>query len=888
MFSQSYRHEPFYRCEVTVDAATEPLLRMMGADGRITADHFMVRGCRAIMVLSRNDVELLRKMGFAVSVGADMIEQARRVRAEIFEMAPFAGADGLQMGFVNQYLDSSGIKACFETLHNQFPSLTQWSDLPYSTSGYDGSNSPLTGPAKVKLFRINTTPAVVSKPGLLLIAGTHAREWVPPLGVIEFASQLLRNYSPGSTNAEVQKINQLVEGLDIFIVPALNPDGINYSHYDDSMWRRNRSPNSTPSVSCRGVDINRNYSIYWGEGGSSENPCNDAYRGPIMLSEPENRNIVSLLEQYPNILTGIDCHSFGENIFRPQPTGGAYINSEPVESHDHAVYLSLETAMNTAISAASPGKTYTIGTTNNHAGTSDEYLFFGHRIFAFDLECARDFQPPISDALTSVQEVAAAVRALGEKTLALAGQFTFPVDIAHLIDRSGSMIASGYIDATKANAKRMVDLMSLNDAVTIASFNENPATHMGLTVISGPGVFAGARAAIDAITPGGWTSIGAGLQAAGSALAGGNGPKAIILLSDGHQNRSPWVADALPTLPVGTKVYTIALGPQSDLALLSQIAADTGGSYAYSPGELELHEIYNYIRASATDEELALNESLILTDADETATRQVMVDEGAAYGLFSVSWGNPAVDLKMTLHPPNGRVMDQNLVRETAGSAYKVLRLRRPQAGLWSVEIQRRSGRGAVHFNVAAFLRSDLRLRLVPAAQVSPAGEAFNVLIRVHDQGKLIKQYNGKAQVGYPAASVASLLNEWKNKLPAVPAEAMQRQDALPKPFLQALLIREQIIKKTQQDPLRHIQAPAAIEWHTAPMLAGMGFTHVQLASMGLLAPKDAPITTGLGLVAHQNTAVPGAYNVRVRVEGCSEVSGRSFVRLGLRSVLVQ
>jgi hypothetical protein len=90
-------------------------------------------------------------------------------------------------------------------------------------------------------------------------------------------------------------------------------------------------------------------------------------------------------------------------------------------------------------------------------------------------------------------------------------------------------------------------------------------------------------------------------------LSGISGPKAILLLSDGYQNRAPWVADVLPALPAGTKVHTIALGPQSDQTLLDTIANAMGGQYYFTPDELELHEIYNYIRAEATEEELALN-----------------------------------------------------------------------------------------------------------------------------------------------------------------------------------------------------------------------------------------------------------------------------------------
>ena len=59
------------------------------------------------------------------------------------------------------------------------------------------------------------------------------------------------------------------------------------------------------------------------------------------------------------------------------------------------------------------GMRYSTGSTSNHAGTTDEYLFFDHHIFCFDLECGEEFQPPIAAAITAAQEFAAAVRSLG-------------------------------------------------------------------------------------------------------------------------------------------------------------------------------------------------------------------------------------------------------------------------------------------------------------------------------------------------------------------------------------------------------------------------------------------------------------------------------------------
>lgn len=890
------QQQPFYRCEVALEESTLPLIRMMSADGRLSVDHFMVRDDRLILVLNRQEIAMLREMGMTIKVGQDLLKQARRVQAEVSKRAPTIEADGLQTGFVNQYLDTNGILARFQSLHNEFPGLTEWTDLPFPTLGYDGSQASLTGPATLKMFRISNTPAVRSKPGLLLITGAHAREWIPPIAAIEFAEQLLRTFTPGSMNPAVQKINQFVEGLDILIIPAVNPDGINFSHHDFAMWRKNRRPNPPASpAACDGVDNNRNYSIFWGDAGSSGDPCNDSYRGPTAVSEQENRNLIHVLEQFPNILIAVDCHSFGEDIFRAQPTGGIHIASEPVEPRDHAIFLTLEAAMNAAISSVSPGKTYSTGTTNNHAGTCDDYLFLAHRIFGFTVECAEDFQPPIATALVVVQEVTAALRALAEQTLSLASQFTFPVRVVQVIDRSGSMVSFNYAEPAKANAKRMIDLMSLNDSIGLVSFNQAATTHMALTAITDPGVYTSARDAVDAINFQGLTSIGAGLQAAGNALSGASGPKAVILLSDGYQNRAPMVADVLPTLPTGVKVHTIALGPHSDQALLETIADATGGKYYFSPDELELHEIYNYIRAEATEEELALNETVTLSDNEATeaaVSRQAVIDEGAVYAIFGVSWDNPLLDLRVTLRPPQGPVMDLTRVRQINGRAYKVLRLRRPQAGVWSVDIQRPSSGGKLSCTLAAFLRSDLRLRLAPAAKAFVVGKPASILVQVQDRGKIVRQFRGTSFVARPAASLSTLIRDAK-KLPPVPEDMLKAKDALPEAVLQALIIRDRLQQETKQDPLRHIQTSGAIQLSSMTDLKGIGHTTSTLSALGLLSPEfDSPgsveaALTAAVVVTHSVTPIPGTYNVKVRVEGRSEVSGRPFVRVGLRSIRV-
>jgi len=413
---------PFYYCDIVVDKSKISLLREMSANGRISADHFSIKDGFITTVLNENEIGILEKIGFKIKLKQNMLERAEQTKKEVIESGPIMESDNLLSSFVDRYLDAQGILSKYQSLHNEFSNISQIVELPYGTSGYDGSNVSLRGSSKVKLFRINTNQKK-PKPGMLLITGTHAREWVPPLAGIVFIEHLLRSYSSNSTNSTIEEAKKILEGIELFIVPAMNPDGINYSHYDNPGWRKNRNinnSNGTSNNNCKGVDNNRNYSSYWGETGSSSDLCNDSYNGISPLSEPENQNIDYILKIFNNIITAVDCHSFGEDIFRPHPTGGAHIPSQPVRQEDHETYVKFESSINSAISSISPGKVYDTGTTNNHAGTSDDYFYFVHNIFGFCIECVNDeFQPPLSEAITTTKEVSAALRALAIETIFL-------------------------------------------------------------------------------------------------------------------------------------------------------------------------------------------------------------------------------------------------------------------------------------------------------------------------------------------------------------------------------------------------------------------------------------------------------------------------------------
>ena len=622
-------------------------------------------------------------------------------------------------GFVSGYLDGPGVAAAVTALATAHPALCTLSNLSEPTLGYDGSFLPAVGPGSIPLLRITATPASQALPGLLLIGGTHAREWMNPLIAIEFAAQLVNNYDPTSPDPGVQAINALVEGLDVLIVPVLNPDGLTYSIHDNAGWRKNRRNNGG---GCFGVDNNRNYEVYFGGAGSSGLPCNDTYRGAFAFSEAENRNVGRLLEQFPNVLVGVDLHSYGQQILRPNPAGGGFIATEPVSAADNAIYSTLETTLRTAIQAVN-GAAYSLGTTSNHAGPSDEYLFFAHRVFGFNTECGQDFQPPWTQATGVIAEMTAGLRALAEATRTLTLTTPTPLSVVQCIDRTGSMVSFGYEAAARQNAKRFVDLLSLGDSSAVVSFADpdpgvtppadRAVVEAPLTLLDDPGDAAALRAAVDGIAFGGWTPIGAGLLASGAQLAAAPAPRAALLISDGFQNVDPTVATALAGLPAGLRVYTVALGPAADAPLLQSIATATGGDFLDSPTVLDLHLAYNDMRAGLTDSGLVVNQ------VDSAPTTDVPVEPGVDELTVSVS----ALAGKLggiQLVSPSGRAVaaDDWGVTATRGEGYANIAVLRPAAGIWRLRRGDRAGACAS----AAFVRSPLRLRVAVPPVVKERG----------------------------------------------------------------------------------------------------------------------------------------------------------------------
>jgi hypothetical protein len=177
----------------------------------------------------------------------------------------------------------------------------------------------------------------------LLIGGVHGDELVPPQMLLSFAVALSVAYASrrpmifGARTYPYAVVAALVESLRIYIVPVVNPDGRDYvlSLGGDPTWRRNR-PRAAP-----GVDINRNYDFLWAEviGDTSSSPDAGTYCGPAVFSEPETRNVRSLLDDHPEIGLFVDIHSRNRGVFYPWGNDTAQ-TTNPAMSFNNPAYSS--------------------------------------------------------------------------------------------------------------------------------------------------------------------------------------------------------------------------------------------------------------------------------------------------------------------------------------------------------------------------------------------------------------------------------------------------------------------------------------------------------------------------------------------------------------------
>lgn len=274
------------------------------------------------------------------------------------------------------YKNYTQIKDALYDLQNDYPSICMVFDLGDSWEKLDG----LANRDILALKISDNVTLEENEPEVLVVALEHAREWISSELALAIAVNLTGAYGADP------RVSWIVDNREIWIVPVVNPDGLDYSLAHDEWWRKNMRDNGDGTF---GVDINRNFGGAmngdpagdWGGVGSSHSTSDEIYCGPSAFSEPESQAVRDLVLSH-KFQVAIDLHSYGDWVMWPWG-----YSSATTQDDTDLVRIGHEFAsMNGYFPSQSIGLYPT-------TGDSLDWLYGGAGVYAFCFEVGDEFHP---------------------------------------------------------------------------------------------------------------------------------------------------------------------------------------------------------------------------------------------------------------------------------------------------------------------------------------------------------------------------------------------------------------------------------------------------------------------------------------------------------------
>lgn len=263
------------------------------------------------------------------------------------------------------------------------------------------------------------------------------------------------------------------------------------------------------------------------------------------------------------------------------------------------------------------------------------------------------------------------------------------MNVVAVIDVSGSMsetdTKSGRtrLEVAKESAKALVNFVESGNRLGVVAFSTSVEVVSSLTAVSNQ-TREEFITDIDSLSSRRDTSIGGGLATALDELRNAEGPKSIVLLSDGKENEPPPVSEVLPDLKsFGVSVYTIGMGTAVERNLLEELARKTGGESQFAPDPEQIRSFYQQFSISA-QERSPLTEEKAELEEGESAELSATVDSSCDDVQFSLSY--PGSKITLEVERPNGEVLTESGdVSNRVGETSEVWTVPEPRAGEWTV-----------------------------------------------------------------------------------------------------------------------------------------------------------------------------------------------------------
>ena len=416
----------------TPTAASRGTLVGLGLDGTEHAD-----GPTALVVLhSAGDRARLAASGLAWRVTvADLVRHEARNNLANAAYAAATTRSPLPSGR-DTYRTLDDYEAEMVALARRHPRLVERITLPHPT--LDGRT--------VHGLEIGTDVSrpASGRPTLLMVGLHHAREWPSGEHTMEFAHDLVRGFR---SNA---RITRLLRQARVVVVPVVNADGFDLSRTSGGLidlnvlnpldptdqvlplgsqltpgmayLRKNcrlvdgvDTPDgtcaaqlSTPAGFSLGVDLNRNYGMWWsGPGAAGTLPdveeftaglADPRYAGAAAFSEPETRNIRSLVLSR-SVTTLITNHTSGNLVLWPwsgAPDNVSDTGRRVGVAPDDRALAALGRRF-AAQNGYTPQRSYAL---YDGMGTTEDWAYGATGTFGYTFEIGpTEFHPPFEDVV---------------------------------------------------------------------------------------------------------------------------------------------------------------------------------------------------------------------------------------------------------------------------------------------------------------------------------------------------------------------------------------------------------------------------------------------------------------------------------------------------------
>ena len=358
-----------------------------------------------------------------------------------------------------------------------------------------------------------------------------------------------------------------------------------------------------------------------------------------------------------------------------------------------------------------------------------------------------------------------------------------------VMDRSGSMNLPGQsgrrkIEEARDAASLFVQLVRAGTGskvgmVSFSTTSSSPADEPLLPVtvgtkaqLVGPPPYV--TGVIGSLTPGGATSIGAGLASARTMLSTPDGlPHSILLLTDGLQNTTPWISDVDGSL-AGIDIQAIGYGTPGSLdgAVLTALASGHGGSYVRADSTLRLEKFFAQAFGAIFESGLLQDPEYDLAEDAPSGTAMPFDVCGEEAVTVVAGWDDTHAGLALGVTTPNGVLVSTASpgVVTDRGLTWQFIRIPLPYAGerdgTWTANVFRPgggefpAGGPALRYFLSVVAAGGPQLRRVPQPVRFYTGDTVNPLVHLgYDTGGAPEGASVALTVSGPGISEGTFLS---------------------------------------------------------------------------------------------------------------------------------